>query len=75
MHLSPPVGPVPRGWGWDLARRVCAWRCMVTNCEVTGSDPDLVIEVVQVVSGEQDGTVLIPSRLATEIIRSFDQGR
>lgn len=45
-----------------------------SELEVTGSDPDLVIEVVQVVSGEQDGTVLIPSRLATEIIRSFDPG-
>lgn len=42
--------------------------------EVTGSDPDLEIEVVHTVSGEQDGTVLVPSRLATDIIRSFDPG-
>jgi DNA polymerase-3 subunit beta len=42
--------------------------------EVVGSDPDLVIEVGCVVNGEQDGAVLMPSRLATDIIRSFDAG-
>ncbi len=42
--------------------------------EVVGSDPDLVIEVACVVNGEQDGAVLMPSRLATDIIRSFDPG-
>jgi len=42
--------------------------------QVVGSDPDLVIEVVCVVDGEQDGGVLMPSRLATDIIRSFDAG-
>jgi DNA polymerase-3 subunit beta len=42
--------------------------------EVVGSDADLVIEVVHVVSGAQDGTMLIPSRLATDIVRSFDPG-
>ncbi|MGD0220285.1 MAG: DNA polymerase III subunit beta [Acidimicrobiales bacterium] len=42
--------------------------------EVTGSDPDLVIEVQDVVAGEGDGVVLLPSRLATDIIRSFDPG-
>lgn len=42
--------------------------------EVTGSDPDLVIEVEVAVAGEGDGVVLLPSRLATDIIRSFDPG-
>jgi DNA polymerase-3 subunit beta len=42
--------------------------------EVTGSDPDLVIEVEDAVAGEGDGVVLLPSRLATDIIRSFDPG-
>ncbi len=42
--------------------------------EVTGSDPDLVIEVAQNVSGEQDGSALVPSRLVTDIIRAFDAG-
>jgi DNA polymerase-3 subunit beta len=42
--------------------------------EVTGSDPDLVIEVEHAVTGEADGVVLLPSRLASEIIRSFDPG-
>lgn len=42
--------------------------------EVTGSDPDLVIEVEETVAGEGDGVVLLPSRLATDIIRSFDPG-
>ena len=42
--------------------------------EVTGSDPDLVIEVAENVSGEQDGSALVPSRLVTDIIRAFDAG-
>lgn len=42
--------------------------------EVTGSDPDLVIEVHTVVAGESDGTTLLPSRLAVDIIRAFDPG-
>ena len=42
--------------------------------EMTGSDPDLVIEVSQNVSGEQDGSALVPSRLVTDIIRAFDAG-
>jgi len=42
--------------------------------ELTGSDPDLVIEVTQNVSGEQDGSALLPSRLVTDIIRAFDAG-
>jgi len=42
--------------------------------DVTGSDPDLVIEVVQNVSGERDGSALLPSRLVTDIVRAFDAG-
>lgn len=42
--------------------------------EVTGSDPDLVIEVKAVVAGESDGTTLLPSRLTVDIIRAFDAG-
>ncbi len=42
--------------------------------EVVGSDPDLVIEAHCEVAGEADGTALVPSRLVTDIIRSFDSG-
>lgn len=42
--------------------------------EVTGSDPDLVIEVRTEVAGEEDGTTLIPPRLAVDIIRAFEPG-
>lgn len=42
--------------------------------EVVGSDPDLVIEARCEVAGEADGTVLVPTRLVTDIVRSFDSG-
>jgi DNA polymerase-3 subunit beta len=42
--------------------------------EVVGSDPDLVIEARCQVSGDADGSVLVPSRLVSDIIRSFDSG-
>lgn len=42
--------------------------------EVVGSDPDLVIESTCSVAGEQDGTVLVPTRLVSDIVRSFDSG-
>src|SRR5580700_1267457 len=42
--------------------------------EVTGSDPDLVIEVRTSVAGETDGATLVPSRLAVDIIRAFEPG-
>ncbi len=42
--------------------------------EVVGSDPDLVIEVSTTVAGEADGSTLVPARLVTEIVRSFDPG-
>ncbi|HTX01495.1 MAG TPA: DNA polymerase III subunit beta, partial [Acidimicrobiales bacterium] len=42
--------------------------------EIVGADPDLVIEVGTTVAGESDGTTLVPARLVTEIVRSFDPG-
>ena len=42
--------------------------------EVVGSDPDLVIEAHCEVAGEADGSALVPSRLVTDIVRSFDAG-
>lgn len=42
--------------------------------EIVGSDPDLVIEARCEVAGEADGTVLVPTRLVTDIVRSFDPG-
>jgi DNA polymerase III subunit beta len=42
--------------------------------EVTGADPDLVIEVRTTVAGESDGSVLLPSRLIVDIVRAFDPG-
>jgi len=42
--------------------------------EVIGSDPDLVIEARCEVAGESDGSVLVPSRLVSDIVRSFDDG-
>lgn len=41
---------------------------------MVGSDPDLVIEARCEVAGEADGTVLVPTRLVTDIVRSFDPG-
>lgn len=45
-----------------------------SNLEVVGSDPDLVIEARAQVAGEGDGTVLVPTRLVTDIVRSFESG-
>lgn len=44
------------------------------HLEIVGSDPDLVIEARCKVAGESDGTVLVPTRLVTDIIRSFESG-
>ena len=44
------------------------------NLEVVGSDPDLVIEARCQVSGDSDGNVLVPSRLVSDIVTSFDSG-
>lgn len=45
-----------------------------SRLEVVGSDPDLVIEAQCDVAGEADGTVLVPTRLVSDIVRSFDSG-
>lgn len=42
--------------------------------DIVGSDPDLVIEARCQVAGDVDGNVLVPSRLVSDIIRSFDAG-
>ena len=42
--------------------------------EVCGSDPDLVIEARCEVKGDTDGSVLVPTRLVVDIVRSFDSG-
>ena len=42
--------------------------------EVSGSDPDLVIEARCQVAGDTDGSVLVPSRLVVDIVRSFEPG-
>jgi DNA polymerase-3 subunit beta len=44
------------------------------DLEIVGSDPDLVIESRCGVSGESDGRVQVPTRLVTDIVRSFDSG-
>jgi len=44
------------------------------HLEITGSDPDLVIEIGRTVAGDADGTTQIPARLAVDIVRSFDPG-
>lgn len=42
--------------------------------EAVGSDPDLVIEARCDISGDLDGTALLPARLVTDIVRSFEPG-
>lgn len=42
--------------------------------EVVGSDADLSIEVARTVAGGGDGSTQIPSRLAVDIVRSFEPG-
>lgn len=42
--------------------------------EVTGADPDLVIEARVTVNGDSDGSALLPSRLVVDIVRAFDAG-
>lgn len=41
---------------------------------VTGSDLDLTIATELVVAGEVDGTVVIPSKLLNDVVRSLDGG-
>jgi len=44
------------------------------SLDITGSDPDLVIESVIEVAGSGDGSILLPSRLIVEIVRSLAPG-
>lgn len=42
--------------------------------EVTGADPDLVIEAAIDVAGGEDGSMLLPSRLVVDIVRALEPG-
>jgi DNA polymerase-3 subunit beta len=42
--------------------------------QLTGSDTDLTIEVAITVNGESDGVVVLPGRLASEIVRALPAG-
>jgi DNA polymerase-3 subunit beta len=42
--------------------------------QLTGSDTDLTIEVGITVNGESDGVVVLPGRLASEIVRALPAG-
>src|SRR5436190_5731986 len=42
--------------------------------QLTGSDTDLTIEVTITVNGESDGLVVLPGRLAAEIVRALPAG-
>jgi DNA polymerase-3 subunit beta len=41
---------------------------------VTGTDGDLTIDVTVVVSGYQDGVVLVPAKLVSDVVRSLPSG-
>jgi DNA polymerase III subunit beta len=43
--------------------------------EVTGSDLDLTISVTVDVGGEEDGVVVLPSRLASDVVRAVEEGQ
>ena len=43
--------------------------------EVTGSDLDLTISVTIEVAGESDGVVVLPARLASDVVRSVEDGK
>lgn len=42
--------------------------------QVTGSDLDLTISVGVKVNGEEDGVVVLPARLASDVVRSVEDG-
>jgi DNA polymerase-3 subunit beta len=44
------------------------------HLQITGSDLDITIAVDVVVAGDQDGHAVIPARLATDIVKSFEPG-
>ncbi|MAG03400.1 MAG: DNA polymerase III subunit beta [Acidimicrobiaceae bacterium] len=45
------------------------------NLAVVGSDLDLTIRVDSKVGGQEDGVVVLPAKLAADIVRSFDSGQ
>lgn len=42
--------------------------------ELTGTDLDLTIQVELTVTGEQDGTAVLPAQLASDVVRSLESG-
>lgn len=44
------------------------------SLRVTGTDGDLTIDVTVVVSGYQDGVVLVPAKLVSDVVRSLPSG-
>ena len=44
------------------------------DLQVTGSDLDLTISVTVGVNGEEDGVVVLPARLASDVVRSVEDG-
>jgi DNA polymerase-3 subunit beta len=44
------------------------------HLRVTGSDLDLTIRVDETVNGEGDGAVVVPARLASDIVRNLESG-
>src|SRR4051812_47336739 len=44
------------------------------DLQLTGSDTDLTIHASVVVNGEEDGVVVLPGRLAAEIVRALPAG-
>ena len=42
---------------------------------ITGTDGDLTIDVSILVSGSKDGVVLVPAKLASDVVRSLTPGR
>jgi len=46
-----------------------------SDLEITGSDLDLTISVTIEVAGESDGVVVLPARLASDVVRSVEPGQ
>ena len=66
-----------RRWSRRVVGRVCPVCCSV--CEGnrligTGTDLDLTIRVEQEVIGLEDGSCVVPARLAADIVRSLEPG-
>jgi len=45
-----------------------------SRLQVTGNDPELLIEAETVVAGADDGTVLLPAALTTHLVNSLPEG-